>query len=105
MAKISDFSAGNPFPEAEYVELETIMGKALTVKNVEPFENKKGPGVHILAELDGDIIRICTHAGAVTDTLSRPELIEAAQTEGIGLKFVKKIGKESGKSYIGMEDA
>ena len=105
MAKISDFSAGNPFPEAEYVELETIMGKPVTIRNVEPFENKKGPGVHILAELDGDMVRICTHAGAVTDTLSRADIIEVAQTEGIALKFVKKIGKESGKSYIGMEDA
>lgn len=105
MAKISDFSAGNPFPEAEYVELETIMGKALTVRNVEPFENNKGPGVHILAELDGDIIRICTHAGAITDTLSRPDIIEAAQTEGVGLRFVKKTSEKTGNKYIGMEDA
>lgn len=105
MAKISDFSAGNPFPEAEYVELETVMGKPMTIRNVEPFENHKGKGVHILAEMDGSIIRICSHAGAVTDTLSRPEIIEAALTEGIALKFVKKISKETGNKYIGMEDA
>ena len=107
MAKISDFKSGNPFPEAEYVELQAVLDKPLTIRDIVPFTNKKGAGVHILVEdEDGDMLRICTHGGAVTDMLSSDEIISAAKNEGIGpMKFVKRKAEESGNTYIGMEDA
>lgn len=107
MAKISDFKAGNPFPEAEYVELMNIIDKPLTIRDIVPFTNKKGDGVHILVEdADGDELRICTHGGAITDMLSNDDLIAAAKSEGIGpMKFVRRKSEESGNTYIAMEDA
>ena len=107
MAKISDFKAGNPFPDAEYVELMQILDKPLTIRGIMPFSNKKGDGVHILViDGDGDELRICTHGGAITDMLSNDELIAVAESEGIGpMKFVKRKSETSGNVYIAMEDA
>ena len=106
MAKISDFKSGNPFPEAEYVELQSILDKPVTIRDIVPFTNKKGEGVHILIEDgDGDMLRVCTHGGAVTDLLSADELIAAAKSEGISLKFVKRKSEQTGNTYIAMEDA
>lgn len=107
MAKISDFKVGNPFPEAEYVELMDILDKPLTIRDIVPFTNKKGDGVHILAEdADGDVLRICTHAGAITEQLSEGGVIAAAKSEGVGpMRFVKRKSETSGNTYIAMEDA
>lgn len=107
MAKISDFKAGNPYPEAEYVELMDILDKPLTIRDIVPFTNKKGDGVHILVEdADGDALRICTHAGAITEQLSAGDIIAAAKAEGVGpMRFVKRKSETSGNTYIAMEDA
>lgn len=107
MAKISEFKAGNPFPEAEYVELMNIIDVPLTIRGIVPFNNKKGDGVHILVEdEDGAMLRICTHGGAVTDLLSGDDIIATAEKEGIGpMKFVKRKSEQTGNIYIAMEDA
>ena len=95
MAKISDFSTSNPFPEAEFIEVESILNKPIEILAVAGFENNKGPGVHILANIDGKECRLCSHGVAVCDTLDRSEIKELLDSgETIECKFVKQQSKK-----------
>jgi len=90
MAKISDFKPTNPYPDAEYAELDSILDKQITLIDAEVFENKKGKGAHILAQIDGKEIRLCTHAVAIADLLAKEELQNALKSgDYIVCKFVK----------------
>lgn len=89
MAKISAFKNTNPYPDADFVEVESILGKPIKVKGVEYFENEKGPGIHILADMDGDEIRICSHGVALVDQFNRTEIYDCLKDDVIEGKFIK----------------
>ena len=95
MAKISDFKATNPFPDADFVEIDSILNEPISILAVAAFENHKGPGVHILAKLGDDEIRLCSHGVAICDTLDRSEIKEVLENgETIECRFVKEASKK-----------
>ena len=90
MAKISDIQVTNPYPDAEFVEIENILNEPIEILGAVPFENKKGPGIHILANVKGKECRLCSHGVAICDLLSRKEVQEILEGgETIECKFVK----------------
>lgn len=106
MAKISDFDTTAPY-EAEYIDINEIIGKPIIIKDVSPFENNKGKGVHALIECGGNEWRICTHGVVVVDSLGRAEVLEALKSgETIECKFVKVPSKtNNGREVLKLEDA
>ena len=106
MAKISDFETTSPY-EAEYIEVDEIVGKPIIIKDVTPFENNKGKGVHVLVVLDGKEYRICTHGVVLTDRLSRAEILEALKGgESIECKIVKvSSSTDKTRQVLKLEDA
>ena len=105
MAKISDFETTSPY-EAEYIEVDDIIGKPIIIHDVTPFENNKGKGIHALIECDGKEWRICTHGVVLTDKLSRTEILEALKTENIECKIVKVASStDKTRQVLKLEDA
>ena len=101
MAKISDFNTTNPFPEAEYVEVDSILNKPIVILAVAGFENHKGPGVHILAKIDGKECRLCSHGVSICDTLDRSEIKETLESgETIECKFIKQQSKRNPENKV-----
>lgn len=106
MSKISEVKQTNPFPDLEYQEIESVLGKPLEILEAVSFENKNGPGVHIRARMDGKEVRFCTHGVAICDTLGRPEVLETLKEESIECKFVKeKSTKDPRKEVLKLVDA
>lgn len=105
MAKISDFETTSPY-EAEYIEIDELIGKPIIIHDVTPFENNRGKGIHALIELDGKEFRICTHGIVLTDRLSRAEVLEALKTESIECKIVKvSSSTDKTRQVLKLEDA
>lgn len=105
MAKISDFETTSPY-EAEYIEIDELIGKPIIIRDVTPFENNRGKGIHALIELDGKEFRICTHGIVLTDRLSRAEILEALKTESIECKIVKvSSSTDKTRQVLKLEDA
>ena len=105
MAKISDFDTTAPY-EAEYIDINEIIGKPIIIKDVSPFENNKGKGVHALIECGGNEWRICTHGVVLVDRLSRTEILEALKTESIECKIVRVAsGSDKSRQVLKLEDA
>ena len=105
MAKISEFSTTAPY-EAEYIEVNDILGKPIKILGVTVFSNNKGPGAHALIELDGKQYRICTHGVVLTDRLSRAEVLDALKTESIECKIVKvSSSTDKTRQVLKLEDA
>lgn len=105
MAKISDFETSAPY-EAEYIDINEIIGKPISIKDVSPFENNKGKGIHALIECDGNEYRICTHGVVLVDRLTRAEVLEALKTESIECKIVKVAsGTDKSRQVLKLEDA
>lgn len=75
MAKVADFRQTAPY-KAEYLEIMNLIGKKMTVIDAEEFTSKNGKGVHILIQMDGKEYRLCTHAVALVDLLTRAEVQE-----------------------------
>ena len=105
MAKISEFSTTAPY-EAEYIEVNDILGKPIKILGVTVFSNNKGPGAYALIELDGKQYRICTHGVVVVDSLGRAEVLKALEAgEVIECKFVKVPSKtNNGREVLKLED-
>ena len=83
MTKLSDI-IGSPtremYPDQAYMSLEDIEGLPITLTDITPFDNHKGPGVAFAftftavgETLDGKCI---THAKIVTSTLSDEKVLE-----------------------------
>lgn len=70
---IGDLLVQNPFDGVEqdqHIQIDEMLDKSFTILDIEPFESvKKGPGVYVLIDLDGDIRYICTHAISLTSKL------------------------------------
>lgn len=101
MSKISEFKGSNPYPDAEFVEIDSILNTPIAIIACETFENNKGPGAHILAKLNDKEIRLCTHGIAVCDILSRDE-VKAALAEGytIECKFVYEKSQKNPQNKV-----
>lgn len=100
MAKISDFVSASPY-DADYIEIENILGKTVTLLDAEPFDNHKGQGVHALISMEGKEYRICSHGVAVTETLSKAELLDALKNgDYITCKFVKVPSKTNPQNRV-----
>lgn len=75
MAKVADFKQSAPYA-AEYREIMNLIGQKMTIIAAEEFTSKNGKGVHILVQIDGKEYRLCTHAVALVDFLTREEVQE-----------------------------
>lgn len=106
MAKISDFATTAPY-DAEYLDVNAIIGKPITIMDVTVFENAKGKGVHILIQLDGKEYRLCTHGVAIVDTLGREEIGKALdEGDYITCKIVKVASqRDKSRQVLRLEDA
>lgn len=108
MAKLSEVIETNPYPNADYLDIREAVGKKLNIINVFPFVSaSKGPGVHILVELeDGKQYRLCTHAVSITDKLSRKEVLELLESgEYIECKIVVVNSQtNNGRKVFKLED-
>lgn len=101
MAKISEFRATNPYPDAEFVEIDSILNTPIEIIDCETFENNKGPGVHILARLDGKDIRLCSHGVAVCDILGREEIkATLSGGESIECKFAYEKSQKNPQNKV-----
>lgn len=101
MARISEVQTSNPFPELEYLEIDSILNEPIEILEVISFENVKGPGVHIRAAVKGKECRLCSHGVAICDLLGRKEvkdILEGGETiEG---KFVKTPSKNNSANKV-----
>ena len=96
MARISEVKGQNPFPDVDFVEIDSILNEPIEILKVETFENLKGPGIHILASVKGKECRLCSHGVAICDLLGRQEvkdILEGGET--IECKFVKVSSKNN----------
>lgn len=105
MAKISDFDTTAPY-EAEYIDINEIIGKAISIIDVTPFENNKGKGIHALIECEGKEYRLCTHGIVLVDRLTRTEVLDTLKTERIDCKIVRVAsGSDKSRQVLKLEDA
>jgi len=105
MAKISDFDTTAPY-DAEYIDINEIIGKAISILDVTPFENNKGKGIHALIKYEGVPYRICTHGVVLVDRLSRAEVLNALKDESIECKIVRVAsGSDKSRQVLKLEDA
>lgn len=81
-----NIATGNPYPEAEYVEIGILADgkKAVTIRDVKAFENQNGKGVHILADFEGRQVRMCTHGQRITSLLTS-DVIAKTLEEGTAI--------------------
>lgn len=88
------------FDEYDYMDLASALDKNLVIEEVKPFENDKGPGVFILAGIEGDdrLYKLCTHSLAITNLLTRPTVLQAlADGDVIKCKLVQKKSSKTGR--------
>ena len=78
MAKVVDFKQTAPY-DAEYRDIMSLIGQKMTIIAAEGFSNKNGKGVHILVQIEGKEYRLCTHAVAIVDFLTREEVQNCLQ--------------------------
>lgn len=105
MAKLADFYNDSPY-SADYIDIESILGKTVTLIHTQGFENAKGKGVHALISIDGEERRICTHGISLTDTLTKAEIQDALEKgDYFVVKFVKVKSKTSGNPVLKVIDA
>lgn len=94
MARISEVKGSNPFPDVDFIEIDSILNEPIEILKVETFENLKGPGIHILLSYKGREFRACSHGVAICDLLGRQEVKEHLEGgETIECKFVKVASK------------
>ena len=95
MARISEVKGSNPFPDVDFIEIDSILNEPIEILKVETFENLKGPGIHILLSYKGREFRACSHGVAICDLLGRQEVKELLEGgETIECKFVKQQSKK-----------
>lgn len=106
MAKIADFGQSAPY-DADYVEIMTLVNREFTILDAEAFENPKGKGVHVLIQMDGREYRLCTHAVAVVDILSRQEVQECLKNgDYFHVRLVQVPSKvDKNRKVLKLEDA
>lgn len=103
--KISDIvKAPEFFPEAVFVEVKNILGRTFELKDYTPYSNDKGEGVAMLIQsIDGDLLKVCTHAKAIVRMLGDESFLQVWNDENhpaIMVTFSEKISKTGAKYFI-----
>lgn len=90
------------YPGTVFVDMKALIGKEITICDVTPFENEKGPGVAALfySDIEPEGCKLVTHSIGVCKTLASEEFI-AALAEHKELTVTVKEGqsKKSGKYF------
>lgn len=85
----------------DYIEIEKLVGKEITIQNAYLFENDKGPGVSVLITVDGDMHYFTTHAVNIVKTFQNPEVQKILDGgDPIGAVIVQKKSKKTGRMYF-----
>lgn len=92
------------FPDLPFKPMAEIVDKTVTILDVVPFENDKGPGCAVRIVLDGEMCRIVTHSDAIRKILTGDEfaLIMSNHPNGINSKIVKRHSAKSGRDYYAL---
>lgn len=91
---------------AEFIDIKETIGKTMSVVDVTPFENDKGPGVAALVYFDNDKDgrKLVTHSVGVTKTLSSDEFVAAVAKYGeVTVTLKEGKSKKSGKYFYYVE--
>ena len=84
-----------------YVELNALKDKTITVVDVKPFENDKGPGVYIAFKYGEGYGYTTTHAIGLVNLFTRDEVVGAlAREENIVCTIRQKVSKKTGFSFF-----
>lgn len=80
MLNLEDFKPKSKPPfemeEADFVDPTSLIGTKILIRNVEYFENQKGPGMYILFNYENDATDhyTTTHAGGIIRILNNEDL-------------------------------
>ena len=102
---VSDLKETNPYPDVPFVELNDAKDKNLLAIGAVAFENKSGPGVHILVrDEDGLEFRICTHGMAVVGFFGSERVQNALKKGTVRFRLADGKSQTTGRPMLKMTD-
>lgn len=89
--------------ESDFTQIADLVGKTVHIKDAQPFENEKGPGVYILYyEKDPEQVRYTTtHSLNITGLLGSEKVLEAFKNgDTLECTIVKRPSKRDGSKTV-----